>query len=165
MNRPIGALALKSVAVCVLSCAGLSCAPREGARPPDSVSADTTASVDTTARPEGSAAPWDDARNRGVDFRAIGQEPGWMLEIDNEKSIYVLADYGEKKVTTPAAAPRDSAGMTIYDVTTDAHRLTIRIQPLPCADAMSGEQMTHTVTFNLDGTEYRGCGRSLRPAR
>ncbi|MGQ0640459.1 MAG: COG3650 family protein [Gemmatimonadaceae bacterium] len=137
----------------------VSCSPR-----PD-VAVDTpvvdTAAVDTAARPQPANVPWDDARRRGVDFRAIGQEPGWMVEIDHETSIYVLADYGEKKVTTPVPAPRDSAGTTIYNVRTEAHHLTIRIQLVACADAMSGEQMTHTVTINLDGTEYRGCGRDL----
>jgi uncharacterized membrane protein len=31
-----------------------------------------------------------------------------------------------------------------------------------CADIMSGEEVSHTVTVTLDGTEYRGCGRVLR---
>jgi len=88
-----------------------------------------------------------------------------MLEIDNEKQIYVLADYGEKKVTTPVPTPRDSAGVTIYDVTTEAHRLTITIREAVCQDSMSGEVMTHTVTIVLDGTEYRGCGRVLGDRR
>ena len=133
----------------------LSCAPR-----PDS--AVDTLAVDTAARPQPANTPWDEAQRRGVEFRAIGQEPGWMLEIDHEKSIYLLADYGEKKVTMPVAAPRDSAGVTIYDAKTEAHRLTVRIQTIVCHDTMSGEEMTHTVTVILDGTEYRGCGRSLR---
>ncbi len=117
--------------------------------------------IDTAARPQPASVPWDEARRRGIDFRAIGQEPGWMIEIDNGKSIYVLADYGEKKVTTPAPAPRDSAGLTIYEATADTHRLTIVIRKTTCHDAMSGEEMTHTVTFTLDGNEYQGCGRDL----
>jgi len=146
-----------------LACLGsaLACTSRELAH--DSVQAHPPPSADTTQRPEGSTAPWDDARSRGVDFRAIGQEPGWIVEIDADKSIYVLADYGEKKLTAPASAPRDSADVIIYEATIDAHDLTIRIQPLPCADAMSGERMTHTVTLTLDGKQYQGCGRRLTP--
>jgi uncharacterized membrane protein len=86
-----------------------------------------------------------------------------MVEIDREQSIYVLADYGEKKITAPATAPRDSAGVTIYAVTTEQHRLTISIRRLVCHDAMSGEEMTHTVTLTLDGQSYQGCGRDLGP--
>jgi putative lipoprotein len=96
-----------------------------------------------------------------VDFRAIGQEPGWVLEIDREKQMYLLADYGEKKVYTPVPAPRDSAGTTIYDARTDAHRLTVTIRAAVCHDSMSGEEMTHSVTVRLDGKEYQGCGRVL----
>src|SRR5688572_27332616 len=33
----------------------------------------------STERPD----PWREARGRGIDFRAIGQEPGWYLEIDD----------------------------------------------------------------------------------
>ncbi len=143
-----------------MSCV-LACTARESSQ--DSRRRDTTVRADTTPRPEGSAAPWEDARNRGIDFRAIGQEPGWLAEIDDGKTIHVLADYGEKKVTTRAPAPRDSAGVRIYDVRTEGNRLTIRIRTAACADVMSGEQMTHTVTVKLHGTEYRGCGRSLRP--
>ncbi len=84
-----------------------------------------------------------------------------MLEIDNEKQIYMLADYGEIKVTTPAPTPRDSAGATIYDATTQAHRLTVTIREAVCHDTMSGEEMTHTVVILVDGQEYRGCGREL----
>jgi hypothetical protein len=45
-----------------------------------------------------------------------------MLEIDREKSINLLTDYGEKKVTMPVPFPRDSAGATIYEARTDAPR-------------------------------------------
>jgi putative lipoprotein len=86
-----------------------------------------------------------------------------MLEIDNEKSIYVLADYGEKKVTLPATTPRDSAGVTIYETSDAEHRLTVHVVTATCADVMSGEEMTHTVHIVLDGKEYQGCGRLLRP--
>jgi putative lipoprotein len=108
------------------------------------------------------SAPWDDARQRGVDFRAIGQEPGWLLEIDQGKSMYLLADYGERKVTVPTPTPqRDSTGTITYDTTAEGHHLTAVIRTRVCHDAMSGEEFTHEVTVTLDGKEYRGCGRVL----
>ena len=76
--------------------------------------------------------------------------------------MYLLADYGEKKVTTPAPAPtRDSTGTATYDATADGRRLTVVIRERACQDAMSGEEMTHEVTVTLDRKEYRGCGRQL----
>ncbi len=105
---------------------------------------------------------WDGARRCGVDFRAIGQEPGWLLEIAAGKSMYLLADYGEKKVTTPAPTPtRDSTRAITYDATTEEHHLTAVIRKRVCRDAMSGEEMTHEVKVMLDGKEFRGCGRQL----
>lgn len=146
-------------ALVVLSCA----APQKDTRADSSATLDSAAQLDTSVRPQPASMPWEEARRRGVDFRAIGQEPGWMLEIDHEKSIYLLADYGEKKVTFPTVAPRDSAGTIRYDATTNEHRLTISIRRAVCHDAMSGEEMTHTVIVVLDVTQYRGCGRNLTP--
>ena len=141
----------------------LGCGPKRDVATDSSGVVDSSAvAIDTSVRPQPAGVPWEDARRRGVDFRAIGQEPGWMLEIDHEKSLFLLADYGEKKVTMPAPAPRDSGGVVIYEAKTDTNRLTVIVREAVCHDAMSGEEMTHTVTLNLDGTEYRGCGRSLR---
>src|SRR5688572_8216226 len=34
--------------------------------------------------------PWLEATGRGIDFRAVGQEPGWYLEIDSERSMHLV---------------------------------------------------------------------------
>jgi uncharacterized membrane protein len=149
----------------VLLTSSLACGPSGTSRTddtartgPDSVSTN----VETHPTQSQGSSPWEDARRRGIDFRAIGQEPGWLLEIDAGKSMYLLADYGEKKVTTLAPAPtRDSTGATTYAASADGHHLTVVIRERACQDAMSGEEMTHEATVTLDGREYRGCGRQL----
>jgi putative lipoprotein len=110
-----------------------------------------------------SRAIWEHAARQGIDFRAIGQEPGWLLEIDEGKQVMMLADYGEKRVVMPAAAPQidPKTGRKIYRLKTEAHRLNIEITNQPCADVMSGERYPATVVVTLDGREYRGCGRAL----
>lgn len=141
-----------------------------GCGPPASETVDSQAvsdtaplAIDTSVRPQPAGVPWEVARRRGVDFRAIGQEPGWLLEIDDEKQIYLLADYGEKKVTVPFTPPQRNADGTVsYDASSATRRLTILIRELVCHDVMSGEEMTHTVTVTLDSTAYHGCGRDLR---
>src|SRR5574341_1219262 len=150
---------LRSLALVVLTSV-LSCGRSQEAGPADTQKPADSASSTIETHPAQSAqsSPWDDARRRGVDFRAIGQEPGWLLEIDNEKSMYLLADYGEKKITAPAPAPRrDSAGTITYDTTAEGHHLTAVIRTRVCRDAMSGEELTHEVTVTLDGKQYRGC--------
>jgi putative lipoprotein len=110
-----------------------------------------------------SRAIWEHAARQGIDFRAIGQEPGWLLEIDEGKQVMMLADYGEKRVVMPAAAPTidPQTGRKTYRLKTEAHRLDIEITNQPCADVMSGERYPATVVVTLDGREYRGCGRAL----
>jgi membrane-bound inhibitor of C-type lysozyme len=106
---------------------------------------------------------WGDAKSRGVDFRAIGQEPGWYLEIDDGKQVLFVGNYGELQITTQAPAPTKSgAGATTYNIETSAHRLTINVQDRPCSDVMSGEQFPSTVNVTVDEKSYQGCGRSLR---
>lgn len=108
-------------------------------------------------------AVWEQARLNGVDFRAVGQEPGWLLEIEDGEQVTLLADYGEKRVVTPAppAEVNQAGGEKNYRIQTEAHRLTIVTRNEPCADTMSGERFPTTVVVTLDGKEYRGCGRAL----
>lgn len=107
--------------------------------------------------------PWHEARVRGVDFRAIGQEPGWFLEIDDDAAILFAYDYGTERTSVPAPEPyRDeSTGRITYRATTGPDELVIIIDVEPCFDTMSGEAFDRTVTVSLGAREYRGCGRVL----
>jgi putative lipoprotein len=108
-------------------------------------------------------AVWEEARLRGVDFRTTGNEPGWYLEISEGERILLVADYGERRVVTPAPAPEvdPRTSRTRYVVRTEAHALTIVLEPGPCRDSMSGVEFPTRVSVTLDGREYRGCGRAL----
>lgn len=106
--------------------------------------------------------PWTVSRLLGNDFRAIGQEPGWLVEIDRDRRMHVLADYGEVEFHTPP--PRllsRQAGTSTYIAATETHTVTVTITEQRCADTMSGESFPSTVTLVLDGQPYDGCGRWL----
>jgi putative lipoprotein len=109
-------------------------------------------------------AVWENAKLRGVDFRALGNEPGWYAEIDDGERITIVTGYGQTRVRTPAPAPEidPQAARTTYRVRTEAHDLTIPIEEKECRDTMSGEGFSSTVAVVLDGRQYRGCGRALR---
>jgi heat shock protein HslJ len=108
------------------------------------------------------ATPWEESRLLGYEFRAIGQEPGWTLEIDEGRSIRFIGDYGERRVHTPAPEPEhDLAGRVTYRAKTEGADLVVAIQRTDCEDVMSGAAMTHDVTVVVNGAEYRGCGRVL----
>lgn len=114
----------------------------------------------THCRATALSSPWEAAHFRGVDFRGIGQEPGWYVEIHDGERIDFVGDYGDRRASMPAPAPAtDPAGRITYDARSDAHRLRITIEHRECADGMSDERFTETVTVDLDGKRYEGCGR------
>ena len=115
--------------------------------------------TDCTRDPQRSA--WEDARRRGVDVRAVGQEPGWHLEITEGERIRFVYAYGEREAITPAPESEMRGAQVIYHAQTEAHDLMVTIADEPCSDAMSGERFDKTVTIELDGETYRGCGRVL----
>jgi len=106
---------------------------------------------------------WEKARMRGVDFRAVGNEPGWHMEISYGGRIVIVTDYGRHRQSFPAPAEpldADAAQSTIHARTAD-HRLAVVIRNTPCRDSMSGENFESSVQVTLDGNTFDGCGRSL----
>lgn len=107
---------------------------------------------------------WQAAKIRGVDFRALGQEPGWYLEITDGKQIQYVGNYGQDTVYTsvPDHQGDEQQGKTVYHAESGAHSLLVEISDKPCTDSMSGFDFPSTVSVTVDGETYRGCGRSLR---
>jgi putative lipoprotein len=103
---------------------------------------------------------WHKAKLRGVAFRAIGQEPGWLLEIKNGEEILVVTDYGQDKKSYAYVEPQEDkdARKTVFQVDTDT---SVLIEGKPCTDSMSGESFEVTVTVTRGGNTYKGCGRAL----
>ena len=105
---------------------------------------------------------WDQARAAGVDFRAVGQEPGWMLDIYTETRMRLLWDYGERIADFPLTAPDTSQeGATRYETAQGGRRLTVVIRRAPCQDVMSGEPYPARVEVVIDGRTLQGCGKSV----
>ena len=110
-------------------------------------------------RPAERPDPWQEARRRGIDFRAVGQEPGWLLEIDHEGSLRLAYDYAQRSVTAPTPAPATTSATTTYRATPDGHDLSVVIERRPCQDVMSGEPFPASVSVTIDGRTLHGCGR------
>lgn len=97
-----------------------------------------------------------------IDFRAAGYNPPWLFELVRPGGIRFIAD-GR---TTVVSAARDfivSAAHrgVIYGAHSDTRELVAEVVEIGCADAISGERLSHTVTIRLDGREYHGCGRRV----
>jgi heat shock protein HslJ len=105
------------------------------------------------------AAGLQDARARGVDFRAIGQEPGWVAEVTEGGQITAVLDYGAKTLELPAPSLETTEdGTVIYDTSTDTDHLVLRIRRKICIDSMSGESHSSTVDLLVNDKPYQGCG-------
>lgn len=92
------------------------------------------------------------------EFRGLGQEPGWTIELFADRIAFV-GDYDERQVVVPRPTPVRRGGQTRYVVETEANDFELVILERACRDAMSGEAYPMTVIVTLDGDRYRGCGR------
>jgi uncharacterized membrane protein len=104
-------------------------------------------------------AVWEKAKLDGADFRAVGNEPGWNLEILEGSRIVLIADYGASRVERPLPQPMidQEARTTRWD----AGELVVEVIGVPCRDSMSGESFESTVVVTWGEQTLRGCGRAL----
>lgn len=107
-------------------------------------------------------AVWEHAKLNGADFRAVGNEPGWLLEIYPRRMVLVT-DYGETRYEfeTPEPVENRAEARTTFEAADRGLRVIVVLELGECRDTMSGEVFETTVTVRLDDTTYRGCGRPL----
>lgn len=128
--------------------------------PPEAPEAGSPATTVPTPAPVSGPA-WDEARARGVTFRAIGNEPGWYVEVDggDAPAMRLFLDYGERQIvferTTVMPDPFGFRGVQ-GEVAAE-----LRLYPERCADVMSGEEFAVRAELVVNGAEYRGCGQFL----
>lgn len=109
-----------------------------------------------------------------VFFRATGNEPFWMVEINPDHTMHFKALGPEEFDLTFSLTSQDpsEAGVSYtYIGTSDKGKLTVTAAVTPCSDDMSGEERTHTVSAELqlnDQTSplfFQGCGAHPSPFR
>ena len=106
---------------------------------------------------------WQEARRRGVQFRAIGQEPGWLIEVTAD-SLQVEWNYGQQ-VASGGRIETDgspSSGGIHYRAKTDQGSVQVEAVERRCVDPMNGDAFPLTVTVRLATDTLSGCGRLLR---
>ncbi|HET9040801.1 MAG TPA: MliC family protein, partial [Gemmatimonadales bacterium] len=78
--------------------------------------------------------PWEEAALLGVEFRAVGQEPGWTVDLVSGRWIRYVGDYGATRLYAPA--PRQVRGSppgTVgYDAEVEGRPLQVEIRQVPC---------------------------------
>lgn len=108
-------------------------------------------------------AVWEHAKLNGADFRAVGNEPGWVLELYGDGRAIFTGNYGKARYEFVLPAPQvDSSNrQTTYECQGPKHELTIVLTGIRCRDTMADEEFETTVRLVLDGKEFTGCGRAL----
>ena len=104
-------------------------------------------------------AVWERAKLDGADFRAVGNEPGWNLEILAGTRMRLIADYGASRVEVPL--PEPTIDRELRRTRWDAGEIVLEVIGRPCRDSMSGESFETEVSVHWQGRTFKGCGRAL----
>lgn len=109
------------------------------------------------------AAVWEAAKLRGVSFRALGQEPPWLLEIDRDSGFLLVTGYGESRHSFPYSEPVSDRQQRSSRFRSQAQgeSIVISITAESCRDSMSGESFSSRVEIEWREQLLRGCGRPL----
>ena len=106
---------------------------------------------------------WEHAKLNGVDFRALGNEPGWYMEISNRQDILLVTDNGQQtyRFTSAIINSKPHERTTSYHAQSNGNSVEIVIKGIPCQDSMSGEAFSAAVTVFINNKRYMGCGKAL----
>jgi len=109
------------------------------------------------------ASPWEQAKARGLVFRGIGNEPGWLVEVGagETPALHAELDYGERKIDVAHALPL--TGATGYSGTTgDGVEVKLQLLREECSDGMSDQAYPVSAKLGVGDQTYAGCGRFLQ---
>ncbi|MBY5991437.1 COG3650 family protein [Ferrimonas balearica] len=113
--------------------------------------------ADERCRNDRRAAIWEGAKLDGMDFRGIGNEPPWILELWPEK-VVLKTGYEMSQRTWPRPEPVTGERSSRFEL---AAGVSVTLEGKACSDSMSGEAFETTVTVTDGERTYRGCGRAL----
>ncbi len=109
------------------------------------------------------ASIWEHAKLNGVSFRAVGNEPGWVLEVRQGERLDLSYDYGQSTLRLPIVETDSDpeARTTIIVGAEDDRRLVVTLTGGGCSDTMSDETFPTRVELAFGERKLSGCGRPL----
>jgi putative lipoprotein len=109
------------------------------------------------------AAVWEAAKLRGISYRALGQEPPWLLEIDRDNGFMLVTGYASNSYRFPYSDPvSDTQQRSSRFISQEnGEQIVITLTAETCHDSMSGEAFSGRVEIDWRGQRLRGCGRAL----
>lgn len=90
-------------------------------------------------------------------FTARGNEPGWRLDIDGDRTTLVTQD-GTQPIAVPTPAAQRTGAFTRYAARSDGGDLTVTLFDRTCRDTMTGMPHPYAVEVVLGRRKLAGCG-------
>ena len=90
-------------------------------------------------------------------FRAVGNEPGWRLDVRAD-GLSLLLDYGDVHVFAPSPLVIQGDGLRSYEAVSTGGALTALVFQRYCEDSMSGMPHPSTVEVRWQDRVLKGCG-------
>src|SRR5690606_15367152 len=124
---------------------------------PVSASGDSLGRVKLRMRRGQPLKPTERAESRGSTLRGVGQEPGWFVEIGagERPPLHAGLDYGQRHLEVEQLEKK--ADDHYEGVARTGESITVRLQPEPCADIMSGERFQLGVQLTVGEETFSGC--------
>ena len=104
----------------------------------------------------------EDARLRGVVYRALGNEPGWTLEVGPGGRLEWNTNYGQDRYSFDGAieAAGGDAATRTFTATQGEQSVEVKIRAEPCTDD-AGVAYELAATIESAGGALRGCATRL----
>lgn len=107
-----------------------------------------------------SLSPWTRAMLAGVDFRAVGNEPGWSLEaVHDGGHLSLVLDYGTHRLEFENIIVLDEGSG--YQAESPGNVVSVKLTAEECADTMVDWTFPVQVTVEINEQRLAGCGRFL----
>ena len=109
----------------------------------------------------------DPVEHRPVDFRAIGQQPTWLLEVISGHNLNLITEYGQKRVQLPEPNIISQQDKVVFRAKDDENRVSASVRGEGCwLTALEGEtgfrkEWPDKVSVWWNGQHYEGCGEFL----
>lgn len=104
---------------------------------------------------------WEDARRRMIDFRAVGVNPEWQLELRLGGHALFTAEDVKQRLLFEDVVSSDAAGVTHYRAQSTTAVLQVESKPGPCLLLGASRNLPARVRVFLGPLVFDGCGQAL----
>lgn len=92
-------------------------------------------------------------------FQALGNEPGWSVQIDENQNALVKLYYGEQEYQLQLPEPQITFAGTHYRSRLNDQDFNLDIIVKQCSDTMSDIVYEYETLLTINGKTFSGCGR------